>query len=703
MNACHRRAAVVLAMLWVGSASSATVDAEVLKFASGETAERDYLADLPVVLSVSRLAQPLRDTPAAVTVIDREVIRQSGARDVAELFRLVPGFLVGLAPQAPYTVVYHGLTETEPRRMQVLVDGRTQYSAFYYGGVNWNLIPVALDDIERIEVVRGSNSAAYGANAFLGVANIVTRSAAGMPMVTAAALDGQGEARDRMFRGAWDGGAAKLRATFSENADQGIDQFRDSRKRRLIDVRGDFRVGNADELAVRLGRAEYSLEQGFPDRPGVMNSNPARDQKRANEYFQVDWTRALSDGADFRLRYFRTRESSEERAPIRLMGAFLALGNYVDTSYGFTAIRDDLEFTHSLRPASTLRLVWGANWRRDQIMAPHFLNEEPRQTESLYRFFGNLEWLPNERWTLNFGLNSERNTLSEPSLAPRIAANFQASQDLTLRASLSRAYRSPGVLEKRGNEAFVTDRGIVADRTRIPNPSLKAEELVSSEVGILYAGRDPRLSYDARAFEERVRRRMHPYEERGRWPDCELVPVGGGTPGTYCSAANRIENAENARIHGFEHRVDWSPLPGTRLMLSQAFMRVSASLDLPDGTLTPVSNQNTFLTSAARNTAQTRASAPHRATTVFVSQTLPWDTEISAIYSTIGAIQFTSDQNLRNPAYRRLDWRVAKRLKLGPARAEIAFSVQGDGSPRTEYKRDLVLRKRGFLSLRLEY
>ena len=76
----------VLAMLLALLAASA---------AAQEVSEKDYFGDLPVVLSVSRLAQPLSETPGSVTVIDRETIRRSGARDLSDLLRLVPGFVVG--------------------------------------------------------------------------------------------------------------------------------------------------------------------------------------------------------------------------------------------------------------------------------------------------------------------------------------------------------------------------------------------------------------------------------------------------------------------------------------------------------------------------------------------------------------------------------------------------------------------------------
>src|SRR5574340_785558 len=138
--------------------------------------ESAFFDEMPVVLSVSRLSQPVSEAPAAVTVIDRDMIRASGFRDIPDLLRLVPGFSVAYTRDNTWAVGYHGLGDAFSRRFQVLVDGRSIYSP-HFGAVHWGDLPVAIEDIERIEVVRGPNAAVYGSNAFLAVINIITQSA----------------------------------------------------------------------------------------------------------------------------------------------------------------------------------------------------------------------------------------------------------------------------------------------------------------------------------------------------------------------------------------------------------------------------------------------------------------------------------------------------------------------------------------------
>lgn len=128
---------------------------------------------LPTVLSATRLKQSAAEVPGSMTVIDQQLIRASGARDVPELMRLVPGMMVGYNSGNVVNVNYHGTNITEARRMQVLVDGRSVYRSGL-ATVDWTDIPLAIEDIERIEVFRGPNTAAYGANALMGVINIVS-------------------------------------------------------------------------------------------------------------------------------------------------------------------------------------------------------------------------------------------------------------------------------------------------------------------------------------------------------------------------------------------------------------------------------------------------------------------------------------------------------------------------------------------------
>lgn len=111
--------------------------------------------------------------PGSISVLDRELIQASGARELTELLRLVPGMIV-VTDDIKVQVNYHGGHAAQARRMQVLIDGRSVYRPGL-AEVDWKDLPVSLEDIERIEVFRGPNTVSYGANALTGVVNIITR------------------------------------------------------------------------------------------------------------------------------------------------------------------------------------------------------------------------------------------------------------------------------------------------------------------------------------------------------------------------------------------------------------------------------------------------------------------------------------------------------------------------------------------------
>ncbi len=228
--------------------------------------EKDFLDDMPVVLSVSRLPQRLDDAPGAVTIMDRNMIRLSGARDVADLMRLVPGFQTSTsfeadAPQASY----HGGFGGYSSRMQVLVDGRSVYSPYFIGSIAPGLQTVALEDIDHIEVLRGSNSAAYGARAFLGVINIVTRDPVDTLGVQASLTGGENDVRDGRASFGWSAGDTALRFGVDRRADAGLTGGHGRNQVNRVNFRADWRPNARDEVEVRSGLLEIRTGKGFPE------------------------------------------------------------------------------------------------------------------------------------------------------------------------------------------------------------------------------------------------------------------------------------------------------------------------------------------------------------------------------------------------------------------------------------------------------
>ena len=128
------------------------------------------------VTSVSKKEQKLFDAAAAVSVLSNDDLRRSGATSVAEALRMVPGMSVGAISSSQWAVSTRGFNSLYANKLLVLVDGRAVYNPAF-SGVYWDLQQMALEDVDRIEVIRGPGATVWGANAVNGVINVVSRSA----------------------------------------------------------------------------------------------------------------------------------------------------------------------------------------------------------------------------------------------------------------------------------------------------------------------------------------------------------------------------------------------------------------------------------------------------------------------------------------------------------------------------------------------
>jgi outer membrane receptor protein involved in Fe transport len=128
------------------------------------------------VTSVSKKAQPLFDTPAAIYVITQEDIRRSGATSIPEALRMAPGVDVARINANTWAISISGFNNQYASKLLVLIDGRSVYAPLF-AGVYWNSQDTLIEDIERIEVIRGPGGTIWGANAVNGVINIITKSA----------------------------------------------------------------------------------------------------------------------------------------------------------------------------------------------------------------------------------------------------------------------------------------------------------------------------------------------------------------------------------------------------------------------------------------------------------------------------------------------------------------------------------------------
>lgn len=490
------------------------------------------------MLSATRLQQPLAEAPASITVIDRKMIDASGAVDIPDLFRLVPGMQVAHISGNRTAISYHGLGEAYARRMQVLVDGRSVYSPFF-GGVDWADLPLAIEDIDRIEVIRGPNGPAYGANSFLAVINIITRHPAQDQGPTSRSRAAVAAPRNSLP------GLVPVAAILPTGLRSAIEKTRVFRptgmpKVPLATFRGEQRLNGRDTLDIQFGYAGGTFEDGIS---GSL-TDPARDRYTVSHYQQLRWRRTLNPTDEVSLNYYHNYYRSTD--------------NYVystlSVSEGFHTDRHNLEFQHNFQAATDKRVVWGAETRLDRVRGQTWFGTGDWIETKLYRLFGNLEWRYRPEWILNAGLMYEYNSITQGDFSPRLALNHHVAPGHTIRASATRAYRTPSTLEHRPDFALRFPNGSVVNQFFLARNPLLPEQMTAYEIG--YFGEFPgaHLIVDAKIFREEVRRYI---------TDTRYLP----TADVYQYFVNDGATDSN----GAEIQLRWRPWPRTQLIYSHGY------------------------------------------------------------------------------------------------------------------------------------
>lgn len=690
--------------------------------------ENLFFAELPIVASVSRLPQRLADASASVTVIDREMIKAIGARDLNDVFRIVPGFLTYPNNTDAARVTYHGLTNEDfSPRVQVLIDGRSQYSPLFQNGVNWATLPVALEDVERIEVVRGTNAVSYGSNAFLGVINIITVDPALVRGVSVSTNQGNQGVSDTTLRaGGRLGESGDFRFTYQEKNDTGFtDQFdwQDSFNSRLVNLNAGFWLSNSDQLQLSFGHIEATTIQGRLNKEEVNGvdvltggddpGNPLRDFDQSNTYIQALWRRALGEGSDFQLRYSYAEDHGSE-AHIERTDDLTWNGDddllYKVDAYGDVGTRHELEAQHTFSPFDATRLVWGAGYRLDSLKSDDFLYGRDTVYRRVARLFGNLEWKPAEWFTGNLGAASEYDSLGGRNFSPRLSLNFHLNPENTVRLGASRAFRTGSTVDYVGNRVLTPystasgtpiPAGQVYKQEFLGDPDMEQEEINTIEIGYLGDWKSLRSSLDIRVFRERIPNRMLTVNRLLPSSVCDVQVYPGSCTATDADFTTAIQRV---KIEGVEFQWRWQPFDSTRLMLGQAWTEISSTYL---GSVMPGSGVTTLVRTSNQEKIDllTRRSSPSSSTSFLLMQKLPGGLDFSLAGYWVGEMKWTRNSSV--DFYRRFDARLGYPFNIGGQRGEIAYTAQSINGAHGEFKAsgepsDRVVELRHWVTLRVD-
>jgi len=674
--------------------------------------------EMPQVLTATRLKQSPAAVPGSMTVIDSALISASGARDVSELLRLVPGMMVGNISGNQAAVNYHGTNATEARRMQVLIDGRSVYRAGL-AVVDWSDIPVAMEDIERIEVFRGPNTVSYGANALMAVVNIITRRPADSHGTRLKVTRGQRGINDfYASQGVgWDDG--DLRLSLSGQQDDGFDydrrgaDYHDSRRLERFNLAVSHTLDERQSLDWQLNAKDGTNQRPYDYRPVFSGITRAGDNSdvtskdyagslRWNLDFNPDHSLYVQGSAQHwdRQQTWRACDAEISFSPqltelwqlnpnyterlarniTRFIGsgappgtpAEQALANQVleqwrngasqtvcgDIDQSVRESRYDLELQDTLSLSDSLRLVSGLNYRYDRADSETYF--DGTLDDTTWRAFGQFEWRATQHWLLQGGAMYEDTRLIGSSLTPRVAVNYLINPRHGLRAVYSEAIRSPDMFEDNVNWSY-----------RVSN--LRPGAFGQSSARYFVRTRGP-----GDLEQEHMRSRELGYNgyfaEIGLALDVKLFhdEITGMISEPLRNNQYIASNSNKSRFSGAETQFDWRLGNADRLRLTYAYVDADTSDPLD-----------------ARQTARNSGSAG-------------WLRDWGRGWNS--ALFYYGDDALNGYRFERVDARIAKRIGLGKANLELAGVLQQrlDNQPTTFVDNNYDERQVMYFSAELE-
>lgn len=563
----------------------AEADTDALTFS-----DQSYTDDLPIVLSATRLAQPISEAPVAMTVIDRDMIEASGARNIPDVLRLVPGMQMGYFDGNSPVVAYHGHSAEHNTRLQVLIDGRSVYEPAR-DAVPWSDLEIGLDDIDHIEVIRGPNASTFGNNSFLAVISITTRHAVEAQGHTVHFKAGSHATTDAAYTFGDQTGSLDYRITVTTENDNGSDLLRDETQAKAFNYRLDWQTTSQDRVMYQGGMKHV----GQGDHEAVdENQETGHSIENSSAFQLIKWEHLPQSDNSFSLQYYYNRHETLEISPpqhVPALSVFDAYDYIMDVD--LQSERHDLEFNHFLRPTNDLRLVWGSSARLDivegSLDGDKIFRTSARQELELYRGFAHGEWNFAPDWLLDAGYMVEYNDISGNDSSPRIALIHHINNQHTLRLSKSKATRTPTLFEEDGLVIFrnpLTINGAPppsfipyneAILTRIiAQGNLSSEKITSTELGYIGEYLNNQLTLDITAFRDETAELLTVTDQ----PFTVTLPQPGPEYELNSAPGATIESVENELatvIRGMELSVDYRPAKNLRAYIFYSHLDIDST------------------------------------------------------------------------------------------------------------------------------
>ncbi len=443
------------------------------------------------VFSASKKSEQLAGVSAAMYVINREDIRRSGARTLPDLLRGVPGLTVANIDAHSWAITSRGFNGLYANKLLVMIDGRTLYTPLY-SGVYWDMQDTLLEDIERIEIIRGPGATIWGANAVNGVINIMTRHAedtdgafvsAGGGSLDKSSFNGRfGKAGDklsyRIYAKRLDLDRFKLSGTDDDHPDDWVSE--------KTGFRADWAANSADQFTF-----QGDLYQGKSNQ--LMTYGSGTDFQSDVDYsggsFQLQWKRELDADSAWEVQAYMDRSLRED--------------DFLDQS----RTTWDVSFNHHFNLLHNHVINWGGGYRytTDQTAGSPVNTWDPAsRSDEIYNLFVQDEIaLLADQLHLLIGSKFEHNDYTGYEIQPTARLIWTPDAKNSVWGAVSRAVRTPsrtdsdltssGIVETSTTvevplpppapPGTTIDAPAVSSITSYGNSDFKAEELIAYEIG----------------------------------------------------------------------------------------------------------------------------------------------------------------------------------------------------------------------------
>lgn len=613
-------------------------------FAGGVLASQaraESLADLTIeqlmnesVTSVSRKETLLNESPSAISVITGDDIRRLGITSIPEALRLVPGLDVARVSANQWAISSRGFNLQYANKLLVMMDGRSVYTPAF-GGVIWDARDMMLEDLERIEVIRGPGATLWGANAVNGVINITSKNAKDTQGFLGSTTFGT---EDQPAVGLRYGGAVGADLHYRVyakgfNRDGMVDSAGNETPDAWESFRGGFRAdwqASAEDL-VTLQGDYYSLDTGgiltVPILEAPFSRTTVVDGSHRGGNLLGRWTRTFSESSRMSLQaYYDHYRNDSGLAP-----------ETRDTA--------DIQFEHRFPINSWNDIVWGLGYRftTDEFEHSEVISFTPASADlNLYSAFiqDEITMIP-DRLRLILGSKFEHNDYTGFEIQPGLRLLWTPTDRQTVWAAASRAVSTPSRFDRGGKlnlSAFQPPASPVIMTSYVGNPQFVSESLYAFELGYRIKPAD-NLSFDLTGF-------YNVYDD--------AVGSVVGKPSFEADPTPHLEvpiysaNTESGETFGAEASIQWMP---------EDWWRLTANYSWLESRMGPVGLLS--------------RGSPEQQVSLRSYVTLPWDLEFNSFASFVDQIDTLNQRGTTTaiPAYLRVDagliWQANESLEIG--------------------------------------